>query len=130
MKMMTMMTKHEKKEVFLQIIENWFDDKTNEINHENCIGFYNYFLDSLEFECLFYPEYELGFNKFLKSIIQWLSIFDVHISLEPDNNYISEKDGLNRLASNLIDNKNIGKLQIFLSILSDIYNSSKKEYLL
>ena len=124
------MTKHEKKEIFLQIIENWFDDKTYEINHENCIGFYNYFLDSLEFEAMFYPEHELGFNKFIKSLSQWLSMFDVHVSLEPDNNYISEKDGLKKLSSNLLGNDNQAKLGLFLSILTDIYTSSKNEYLL
>jgi len=127
---MMMMNKDEKKEIFLQIIENWFGDKTEEINHENCIGFYNYFLDSLEFEAMFYPEYELGFNKFIKSLSQWLSMFDVHVSLEPDNNYISEKDGLKRLSSNLLGNENQVKLGLFLAILTDIYYSSKNEYLL
>lgn len=124
------MNKDEKKEIFLQIIENWFDDKTGDINHENCIGFYNYFLDSLEFESMFYPEYELGFNKFIKSISQWLSMFDVHVSIEPDNNYISQKDGLKRLSSNLLGQENQDKLGLFLSILEDIYAYSKIEYLL
>ena len=124
------MTKDEKKEIFLQIIENWFNDKTEQINHENCIGFYNYFLDALEFETLFYPEYEIGFNKFIKSISQWLSTFDIHVSIEPDNNYISNRDGLKRLSSNLLSNENNGKLELFLSILDDIYASSKNEYLL
>jgi len=121
-----MMTKDEKKEIFLQIIENWFEDKTEEINAENCIGFYNYFIDSLEFEAKFYPEYELGFNRFIKSISQWLSTFHT----ATNKNYITEKDGLKKLSSNLIGKENHDKLGLFLSILANIYTSSKAEYLL
>jgi len=120
------MTKDEKKEAFLQIIENWFEDKTGDINSENCIGFYNYLIDSLEFESRFYTEYELKFNKFIKSISDWLSTFNV----QKNKSYIYEKDGLKNLSSKLLGKENQAKLELFLSILSNIYICSKNEYLL
>ena len=122
------MTKNEKKEVFLLIIENWFNDKSEKINSENCIGFYFYFLDCLEFETKFSPEYEPGFHKFLLSIYQWLSTFDVNLEKEINKNYLYRQDGLKKISSNFSLYKEQEKLELFLSILHNLYNMSKDEY--
>lgn len=67
------MTKEEKKELFLLILENWFNDSTNEIHENNCIAFYLFFIDYLQFEAKFNPQDTFGLNLFLSSIVKILS---------------------------------------------------------
>lgn len=124
------MTKNEKKEIFLLILENWFNDTTGQINSENCIGFYNYFLDSLEFESKFSPEYALGFHAFLIAFIEWLSAFDKYFEIELNKKHLREPDGLKNIGSNFSVVKEPEKLELFLSILKDLYIMAKGEYLL
>lgn len=67
------MTNIEKKELFLQIIENWFNDSTEQINSKNCIGFYHYLIDCIEFESKYTLELEVGYHQFLNNITERLS---------------------------------------------------------
>lgn len=121
-----MMTKNEKKEIFLHIIENWFEDKTGEITPDNCIKFYNHFLDDLEFEENFSPEYGLGFHKFLSSIINLLSQFDTILEKKPNRVYVLQgKEGLIKLSSDYSGVTKKEDLNDFFLILRDIYTMSK-----
>ncbi len=122
------MTKNEKKEVFLLIIENWFNDNTGQINSENCIGFYIHFINCLEFESKFSPEYEDGFNKFLLGILEWLSNFDSNIENDTNKNTLQDPDGLKEISSKFSNNTE--NLELFLSILKNLYFMSKEEFLL
>lgn len=119
------MTKDEKKELFLSILENWFDDKSNQINSDNCIQFYNYFIDCLDFEIRFCPEYENGFHSFLSVVIDLLIDFPLYA----DDN-ISKKSGLITalLSSKKYTNKE--STDSFLSYLKDFFFMFKEEYLL
>lgn len=124
------MTKNEKKEIFLHILENWFNDKANDINIENCVSFYHYFLDNLEFEAKFSPEYGPGFHKFLSSTINLLSHFDTYLAKNPNKSYILQgTDGFLRLNSNFSGIIDQDKLERFSLILNDIYKMSKEEFL-
>ena len=125
------MTKSEKKEIFLHILENWFNDKTGEINSDNCVKFYHYFLDNLEFEVKFCPENGPGFHKFLSTIIDILTRFDEILIKNHNKDYILQgQDGLLRLSSHFSGISNQDKLEHFLFILGSLYAMSKEEFLL
>lgn len=125
------MTKGEKKEIFLHILENWFNDKTGDINPDNCIKFYHYFLDNLEFESKFCPEHGFGFHKFLLAIINLLSHFDTYLAKNPNKDYILQgQDGFLRISSNFSGIIDQDKLEHFSSVLNSIYAMSKEEFLL
>lgn len=119
------MTKDGKKELFLSILENWFDDKSNQINSENCIQFYNYFIDCLDFEIRFCPEYEPGFHAFLTVVTDLLIDFPLYV----DQN-ISEKSGLRAALFNSTKNINKEDTDSFISYLKDFFLMFKEEYLL
>ena len=119
------MTKDEKKELFLLILKNWFDDNSNQINFENCIGFYNYFLDCLDFETRFCPEYEPGFHKFLSLTIDLLTHFPDYAEAN-----IAEKSGLKIAILNSKSNIKQESLEPFIGYLTELFIISKGEYIL
>lgn len=115
------MTNVEKKELFLQIIENWFSDETGQINNANCIGFYHFLIDCIEFEIKFTLELEIGFNNFLRIIVDKLS------------ELIYESPNLNVVQSGILySNKNIHpeQLDLFWGDLVSMYSMAKEEYFL
>lgn len=67
------MSNAEKKELFLQIINNWFLDESGDVNTTNCIKFYHHLIDCLEFEKKYTLELEVGFHDFIGIIIDKLS---------------------------------------------------------
>lgn len=81
------MTKDKKIKIFLTIIESYFDDMSEEIEESNCISFYHFLLNALEFEYRFSSEEHLKSN--LKQTINWLSNFDNSKALP---GYINYKD--------------------------------------
>lgn len=119
------MTKDEKKEIFLLILESWFDDKTGQINSDNCIGFYNYLLDCLEFESEFSSESEPGFHALIKISIDLLSNFPFYTQYR-----ITEKQGLKKIILDMDKNINPEKLDLLLNKLMELYLMFREEYLL
>jgi hypothetical protein len=119
------MTKDEKKELFLLILESWFDDKTGQINSNNCIGFYHYFLDCLEFEAEFSSEIEPGYKALITITIDLLSNFPFY-----DEYKISEKQGLKNIIIGMDKKINPQKLDLLLGKIHDLYLMFREEYLL
>jgi len=118
------MTKDEKKELFLLILESWFDDDSEQIKSDNCIGFYHYLLDCLEFELEFsHPHEDSGYHSFLSIIIDLLSKFPFYVDYG-----IAQKQGLKKLildADSTIDAK---KLDVLLARFQDLYIMFREEY--
>jgi hypothetical protein len=115
------MTNVEKKELFLQIIENWFSDETGQINNSNCIGFYHFLIDCLDFERKYTLELEVGFHNFVGLIIYKLS------------ELIYESPNLNVTKSSIIysyPNIHPEQLDLFWGDLLSIYSMAKEEYFL
>lgn len=119
------MTKDEKKELFLQILESWFEDKSGQINSDNCIGFYHYLLDCLEFEDEFASESEPGFHALIKISIDLLSNFPLYSSYG-----ITEKQGLKKIILDMDNTINPEKLDLLLAKLEELYIMFREEYLL
>lgn len=119
------MTKNEKKELFLLIIELWFDDKTGQINEENCIGFYNYFIDCLEFEALFSIEEEPGFHNFIISIIDFLCDFPSY-----KDYVVIGRDNIKSFMLEFGQNVDINKINIFIPMFDNLFNMFKQEYII
>lgn len=119
------MTKDEKKELFLNIIENWFNDKTHQINHDNCIEFYNYFLDCLDFEIKFSIEYEYGFHSFLKTIDDLLTNFPFYADYD-----IHNKKALKSLILNSNKTINSEQLNSLMLRLEEFFFMVKEEYII
>ena len=120
------MTNEEKKEVFLLIIENWFNDKTGQIKSDNCIGFYHYLLDCFEFEEKFFCEYDkLDFKLIIESIIHFLSNFHLYIK-----DKIDQVESLKNLISIRYKNITPSKLEVFLSRIIELYICFRDEYLI
>lgn len=119
------MTNYEKKELFLQIIETWFGDYSEQIKSDNCIGFYNYLLDCLEFEAQFSPDHEFEFHVFLYDFIDLLSNF-------PDykEQLTLKKGGLKETMFNYSDSTNSKNLSVFLEKLNELFVMIKDEYFL
>lgn len=82
------MTRDEKIKAFINIIKVWFRDFSGKIDKDNCVDFYNYFLDSLEFEYDFSPEPDPGFKEYLNYSIRWLCGFDKFLLDEPQKENI------------------------------------------
>lgn len=119
------MTKHEKKELFLYLIETWFSDTTDEINYNNCIGFYHYLLDCLDFELKFGPEPEPGFHRFLYVLIDFLHNFPNHREyIEADSSFLKNailNGGFQVSESQFTE---------YLGYTKILYNNIKEEYFL
>jgi hypothetical protein len=120
-----MMTKEAKKELLLKLIENWFDDPTGQINVDNCIGFYHYFLDCLEFELEFCGEPEPGYYDFLKAVVEILSDFPKY---KDDN--LADLEGAKKIIMLNFSGKNLEELSIFFDRLSNLYGMFKEEFLI
>lgn len=119
------MTKIERKEIFLEILENWFNDLTQEINTENCIGFYMHLTFSLKFESNISIDDKSDRNFFLKSALDILHNFDTLIEskIKPVDLIITKK-ALEAICAE----KNTSFDELF-SELSEIYNVAKTEFL-
>jgi hypothetical protein len=121
-----MMTKEEKKEVFLLIIESWFDDDTEQIKSDNCIGFYHYLLDCFEFEEEFHGDYdEPEIHQMISTVVCLLVNFPIFIKYG-----IINKEGLKKVT--LDKHKNISDKDFYrlLPKLKELYNMFKDEYLI
>ena len=119
------MTKDEKKEFFISIIETWFDDKSEKINSENCIGFYNYFIDCLEFEVGFSPEYEPGFHIVLDIVVDLLINFPSYVDKD-----ILGRIGLKNFIINSDKTANIKNIEALLIKLEEFFVMFRDEYLM
>jgi len=119
------MTKNEKKELFLLILENWFNDDSGQINENNCIGFYHYFIDCLEFEIKFCPEYKLGLNEFLSLSTDLLINFPSYSKYN-----ISDKIGLKNIIITSKKSINNEDIDAFMKYFKELFLMCKDEYLL
>lgn len=119
------MTKIERKEIFLQILENWFNDFSQEINPENCISFYMHFTFSLKFESNISVGDNPDRNFFLKSVLDILNNFDdlIEYGLKPIE-FIITKKALEKICEEKPESFN----ELF-SELFEIYNIAKNEFL-
>lgn len=118
------MTKREKIEAFIQILENWFEDSTEEIDHNNCIGFYNHLIYSLKFELKVSVDYNR--NLFFNHVYNLLLSFNEKIdNKEFSTDFTNNKNTL--LTNKELEDINLGPM---FSELLTIYNTAKEEYLL
>jgi len=117
------MTKDDKKDLFLLILESWFDDKTGQINSDNCIGFYHYFLYCLEFASEFSPEYEPGFHSMLTVTIKLLSDFPTY-----EDSRLHTKEGLRFTMFNFDKSVNLEFFDSFFLKLRELFVMFKNEY--
>lgn len=119
------MTKDDKKDLFLSILQSWFDDNSEQINFDNCIGFYHYFIDCIDFELKFCIEINSEFHVFLETIIDILSKFN---NFHPGE--ITSKNGLKSIISNYNNSISLNDFDQMLQRLSQIFYMVKDEYLL
>lgn len=101
------MIKSERIELFLIVIEDFFQDNSGDINEKNCIGFYFYLLESFFFESRFTSVENLKFKTLLNYILSTLK------SLPP--------------GANTILNESPDK-GLFLFEIAQIYQTAKSEY--
>lgn len=94
------MKKSEKKEILLKILESLFDDRTKEVNNDNCISFYHFLLNTMEIDVNDIPLDEHTMFLLGHSIIHLLSRFDL-LGIEPNHwnntntkNYLKGFSGL------------------------------------
>ena len=119
------MTKSERKEIFLQILENWFNDFTQEINQDNCIGFYRHFTFSLKFESGICVDGETDRCFVLKSCLDILHNFDSLIEDKiSTHEHVVQKKALYKIAENIES-----PFEYLYSQLFFVYETSKLEYL-
>lgn len=117
------MTKNEKKELFLLLIESWFRDKACQVNADNCIGFYHYLVDCFEFEAQFPVLEEPELQVFLHVFIELLYDFPIH------SNYISSSEkGLEHAIIKLGDNVDLRKINVHINKVNELYLMFKEEY--
>lgn len=119
------MTKDEKKELFLSILETWFSDYSGQINSDNCIGFYHYFLDCLDFEIQFSSERESEFYEFLRVIIDILTDFPSFYENKPN-----DKLTIKIIVLDLNKNINLENFDSMFTKLESLFLLFKDEYLL
>ena len=84
------MTKSAKVERFLQIKEDLFKDSTTQVNKENCVGFYIFFMDAIEFELKFLSQDDLFYNEEMKFFFDWMSRFDINEQPEFKDEYFHQ----------------------------------------
>ncbi len=119
------MTKSERKEIFLQILENWFNDFTQEVNQDNCIGFYRHFTFSLKFESGVCVDGDTDRCFFLKSCLDILYNFDSLIEDKiSSHELVVTKQALYKIAENIE-----APFECLYSQLFNVYETSKLEYL-
>lgn len=127
---MKMKIEHKKK-VLLKIFENLFEDDSEEINYFNCVGFYNFLLDSLEFEARFLPFYEKEYYSFLKNIIDIFCHFDQYIELDPKMEAVfTDKQSLKGYICSHSANDYLNNYEHHLAQVKVIYTWVKDDYLL
>lgn len=111
----------EKKELFLQIIKNWFLDESGDVDTTNCIKFYNQLLDCLEFEKKYTLELEVGFHEFLGIIIDKIS------------ELVNESPSLEVTKASILFSTNKfhpEQIDLFWGDLLSIYTMCKQEFFL
>ena len=88
-----MMIKSAKREIFFLIIEEWFDDSSEDINNENYVSFYVHFLGALGFEYRHINFFDPDFKKFIGQIIIHLSSLETHVKIPgfDENSEFKEK---------------------------------------
>ena len=127
---MKMKIEHKKK-VLLKILDNLFEDDSEEINYLNCVGFYNFLLDSLEFEARFLPFYEKEYHSFLKTIIDIFCHFDQYIELEPKMEAtFTDKQSLKKYICSHSATTYLSNYEQYIAQLRLIYTWVKDDYLL
>ena len=119
------MTKTEKKELFLLMMESWFAENCEVINFDNCVGFYNYLIDCLEFEAQFSPDYEVEFNAFLIDFIDLLCNFDKY-----SNIIVLDRGGLKKTIFNHCEKISPKNINIFSEKIIELFTMVKNEYFL
>ena len=71
------MNKKLKKEIFILIIQCLFNDKSDEINFNNCIPFYHFLINTLEIEIYDIPKKKINEISLCHSITELLCNFDL-----------------------------------------------------
>lgn len=117
------MNKNEKKELFLLILENCFEDKTGEINKDNCISFYHFFIDYLQFEAKFNPQGLFGLNNFITASKNILCDLDSY-----KDKYVFNKSNFLIAIQNLSGISHPDVLKSCLADMQDIYLMAKTEF--
>lgn len=119
------MKKSEKKEILLRILESIFEDKTKEIDELNCISFYHFLLDTLEYEIFEIPEEDEISISLCFAMIELLSNFDL---LEIEPNHWNSKNTKNYLKGYSGINNN--EYEVSISNFRKIYILIKNQYFL
>jgi len=87
-----MMTNNAKREVFLLILEEWFEDNSGEINEKNYLIFRKHFLQILDFEFNFSFSFENDFRNLVYELIDKITNLENHLKpKEFDNPELKEK---------------------------------------
>lgn len=72
------MTTNAKREVFFLILEEWFDDDSEDINETNYVTFRYYFLQILDFELRFCYSFDGDYRILINKIIEKIQNLDSH----------------------------------------------------
>lgn len=124
------MTKDEKKECFLRILENIFDDHSEQINFDNCIGFYHYLIDCLEFEKSI-PSEDSKFINFLNLIVDFLTSFDVYVETRPEYmELLTDTYYRNNFMYDAIEQASLKDIEFYFLELKQLYAWIKEEFLI
>ncbi len=87
-----MMTNNAKKEVFLLILEEWFNDDSGDINEDNYITFRFYLLQILDFEYKFSFSFDDDFRILINKMIEKIYTLENHIKpIELENSELKER---------------------------------------
>lgn len=120
------MTKDEKKEIFLLILESWFEDDTKQIKSDNCIGFYHYLLDCFEFEEEFHGDYdEPEIHQIISVIVNLLTNFPLFFKYG-----IATRDGLKKVVIDKHKNITSNEFDRILIKIQELYLYFREEYLI
>lgn len=121
----------DKKKILLTILENLFDEHSEEINWYNCVGFYLFLIHNLEFEARFVALGGDGYHRFVKAVIDLLSYFDQYA--EQDSKMYEVFSNKDLLKAYLSKNSIItepSQYTYFIENLKSAYVWIKDDYLL
>lgn len=76
------MTINAKREVFLLILEEWFNDETGDINEDNYITFRFYLLQILDFEFKFCYSFDNDFRILINKMVEKIYSLENHTKPE------------------------------------------------
>lgn len=86
------MTTNAKREVFLLILEEWFNDDSGDINEANYVTFRYYFLQILDFEFKFCYSFDGDYRTLINKVIEKIQNLENHTKpVELEKTELKEK---------------------------------------